>query len=405
MEIEIRNITQDELPRMGLVLGGVFGNPIPTDQTQRFGRNLDLTRTFCCFDGDDLVGTSGNFTFTMTVPGGEVGCAGVTMVGVKPSHTRRGLLKRMMRSLLEDAHDRGEPLAALWASEENIYQRFGFGLGANEGHIDLERGRSRFLEDEVSVGRTRLIELDEAEKVLPSIYEKLRPRVPGMLGRDENWWKWHRLADDKRLRGPGGGPLTCAVFEIDGTDAAYVLYRAYSDWAPGGTSNMWLKVEELLGVTPIATREMWRFIFGIDLVERVRGWWLPSDLPLTLMLAEPRRLGFAASDSLWVRLVDVAGALSARSLRGDEEIVIEVQDPFCEWNAGRYRVGAEGAERVDAEPDLRLNVNALAAVYLGQFTFNQLARALRVEELSDRALDRADSLFWTERAPWCPENF
>ncbi|MEA2432696.1 MAG: hypothetical protein QOG54_153 [Actinomycetota bacterium] len=404
MGIDIRNVTQEELPQMGVVLTSAFGNPLHPDQFNRFGKNLDIKRTFCCFDGDDMVGTSGNFTLTMTVPGGEVGCAGVTMVSVKPSHTRRGLMRSMMRALIDDAHDRGEPLAALWASEESIYQRFGFGLGANEGHMDVERDRFRFLEDDGPVGNTRIIQMEEAEKVVPSIYEKLRPHVPGMLARDENWWKWHTLADWSRAQG-GKDHLTCAVLSIEGTDEAYVLYRVYPEWTHGGTSNMWLKVEELVAATPLAAREMWRFVFGVDLVERVRGSFLPSDSPLTLMTSEPRRLALASTESLWIRLVDVAAALSSRSLRGEAEVVIEVEDGFCEWNSGRYRVSSSGAEPTEAEADLRLNVNALGAVYLGEFTFNQLARAMRVEEVSAGALDRADSLFWTSRAPWCPENF
>jgi predicted acetyltransferase len=405
MEILIRAIQKDELPQMGLILTGAFGNPIPPEETHRFGKNLDLARSFCCWDGDEMVGTSGNFSFTMTVPGGETGCAGVTMVSVLPSHRRRGLMKRMMRALLDDAHSRGEPLAALWASEENIYQRFGFGLGSNQGHVDIDRAHMEFLDDDGPVGRHRIIPLEEAEKVLPSVYEKLRPQVPGMLHRDENWWKWHRLGDFERLRGTGGSPLACAVWEDKGTDRAYALYRTYPEWTHGGTSNMWLKVEELVGVDPLATREMWRFVFGVDLVERVRGWYLPSDLPLTLLTTEPRRLAFAASESFWLRLVDVEAALSARSLQGNDEIVIEVSDDFCPWNTGRYKVTASGTSRTQAEPDLRLDVTALAAVYLGQFTFNALARALRVDELTANSLDRADAMFRTTRAPWCAENF
>jgi predicted acetyltransferase len=403
-EIEIRNITADELPTMGLVLTSAFGNPIPPSDLHRFGKNLELERTFCCFDGDVMVGTSGNFSLTMTVPGGQVACAGVTMVSVRASHTRRGLMRRMMRSLIDDARARNEPLAALWASEENIYQRFGFGLGANEGHMNVERNRFAFVDDPGPVGRVRLIDLEDAEKVLPSIYDRLLPEVPGMLARNENWWKWHRLLDTERHRG-GGSPLSCAVLDIDGDDRGYVLYRVHPEWTSGGTSNMWLKVEELVGIDPVATREMWRFVFGIDLVERVRAWWLPTDLPLTLMTSEPRRLQFSASESLWLRLVDVAAALNARTLRGETEVVIGVADDFCDWNNGRYRVSGAGAEPTDAPADIRLGVGALAAVYLGEFTFNGLARALRAEELTQGALDRADSLFWTPRAPWCPENF
>ena len=80
-------------------------------------------------------------------------------------------------------------------------------------------------------------------------------------------------------------------------------------------------------------------------------------------------------------------------------------DAFLPDNAGRYRVGVGGAERTDASADLRVDVNALGSVYLGGFSFADLARALRVEELSDGAVARADALFRTSVAPWCAGIF
>jgi len=85
--------------------------------------------------------------------------------------------------------------------------------------------------------------------------------------------------------------------------------------------------------------------------------------------------------------------------------VIEVADHFCPWNEGRWKLEAGQAARTDQEADLRCEVSALGSVYLGGFTFAQLARAGRVEELRPGGLERADALFRTDRAPWCPEIF
>jgi predicted acetyltransferase len=82
--------------------------------------------------------------------------------------------------------------------------------------------------------------------------------------------------------------------------------------------------------------------------------------------------------------------------------VLEVTDSFCPWNEGAYRLdGSQTSESAD----LRLDVADLAAVYLGGFTFGEFLRAGRVEEVVDDAVARADGLFRTERAPWCPEIF
>jgi len=86
--------------------------------------------------------------------------------------------------------------------------------------------------------------------------------------------------------------------------------------------------------------------------------------------------------------------------------VIEIGDAFCPWNQGRWRVSAGGVERTNDPADLAGDVTALAAVYLGGFTWTQLARALRVTELRPEGLARADALFTRhDPAPWCPEIF
>src|SRR5438105_11399722 len=110
--------------------------PTP-ERIERFMRVLDHERMHAAWDDGKIVGGAGAFTFEMTVPGGTVPTAGVTVVGVYPTHRRRGVLRSMMRAQLDDVHERGEPLAALWASEETIYGRFGYGLASWCGEISL----------------------------------------------------------------------------------------------------------------------------------------------------------------------------------------------------------------------------------------------------------------------------
>ena len=129
------------------------------------------------------------------------------------------------------------------------------------------------------------------------------------------------------------------------------------------------------------------------------------DHPLFLMLADPRRLRLTVRDALWIRLIDVAAALTARSYADAGTIVLELTDAFCPWNAGRWRICGKSTERTQQAPDLRADVTALASAYLGGFSWRQLAAACRVEELRPGALARADALFRTDVAPWCPELF
>jgi predicted acetyltransferase len=114
---------------------------------------------------------------------------------------------------------------------------------------------------------------------------------------------------------------------------------------------------------------------------------------------------FRVGDGLWVRLVDLGAALSSRSYAAADAVVFDVADAFCPWNAGLWKLDAGKAARTGEAADVRLDVSALGSVYLGGFTFAQLARAGRVAELREGAVNRADDLFRTARAPWCPEIF
>src|ERR1051325_338308 len=118
-------------------IGQYFGMESDPEKSERFTRLLPLDRMHGAWDGDRIVGGAGAFPFSMSVPGGTVSCAGTTVVGVAPTHRRRGVLRTMMRAHLDDVHDRGEPIAALWASEETIYGRFGYGRAAFAGEVSV----------------------------------------------------------------------------------------------------------------------------------------------------------------------------------------------------------------------------------------------------------------------------
>lgn len=408
MSIEIRQCKDDELLRYIEVLGTAFGDPIPPGEIDRFRDILETERMVAAFDEGRMVATSAAFTFEMTVPGGSsIPTAGVTMVGVLPTHRRRGIMRGMMQALLDDARARREPAALLWASEESIYQRFGYGLASDQGHIDIERHRTRFLGHPPRQGVTRLISLDEARDVLPPIYEKVRPTRPGMLSRSASWWRSATLCDPERDR-QGASIKFVVVFSYEGEDAGFAIYRTGGDWGSDGTPRGWLNVREVVAADTIAYRELWRYLFGIDLVERIKAYYLPADLPLTLMLEEPRRLRFAKSDSLWLRLIDVPAALEARSFAADGELAVAITDRLCPWNEGEWTLRIDGGRcKVErgGEPEIALDVSALAAVYLGGFTFGQLQRAMRLDGCADDAVRKADGLFRADVAPWCVENF
>jgi predicted acetyltransferase len=383
-------------------IGHYFGGWPDAEGAERFARNLPLERMHAAFDGDRIVGGGGAFPFTMTVPGGEVGCAGITVVGVLPTHRRRGVLRSLMRVQLDDVRERGEAIAALWASEEAIYGRYGYGLASLAGEIQLPRTYAALRDSGAVSGAVRLLTAEEARDRLPAIYERVRLQTPGMFARTAEWWETRQTSDPPERR-QGGGEKNYAVVEIEGRDAGYAVYRLRSSFEAGASTGS-VEVVEAMGDSAEGTREIWRFLLGMDWMATVKAWLLPVDHQLFHLLLYPRRMQLRIGDALWVRLVDVEAALAARSYVGDGSVVLELADDFCPWNAGAWTVSAAGVGR-GGEPELRLDVQALASVYLGGFTFAELARALRVDELREDAIARADALFATAIQPWCPEIF
>lgn len=406
MEIQIRPTSSLDEYRAALSsIGHFFGWQPDEKAAERFARNLPFDRMLAAWDGDSIVAGGGSFPFETSVPGGgSVPTSGVTVIGVLPTHRRRGILRQLMRRQLDDARRNGEPLAALWASEGTIYGRFGFGVASWSGEIDLPKERTAFARPFETRGRVRAVDADQALETFPQVYDAARTETPGMMSRTRDWWEARLLTDGPDNRPAGAGPQNCVLLEHDGTPAGYALYRIKQSFEAGSTSGK-LMIREAVGSSADATRELWRFLLDVDWVARIEASLLPVDHPLLLLLAEPRRAGFRISDALWLRLADVGAALDARTYSGDGVVTFEVDDPFLPDNGGTWTLADGHAERTEREPDVRLGVDALASAYLGGFSFAQLAAAGRVEEVTPGALAVADALFRTDRAPWCPEIF
>jgi predicted acetyltransferase len=404
MTIEVKPAgSVDELREALNVISHYFGHENADEDAERFANWIELDRMHLAWDDGHVVGGAGAFTYRLSVPGGTtIPVGGVTVVGVLPTHRRRGVLTSMMRAQLEDCRARGDAAAYLWASEATIYGRFGYGLASRMGAISLARDRSAFAAPFERRGTVRLLDLEAAAAAFPPLYDQLVAERPGMFERSKAWWETRKLVDDPARR--RGGPLHRAVLELDGEPAGYALYRVAQEWESGFSKGT-VTIQEVVTPTPEATRELWRWLFDFDWTSQFVADLLPLDHPLFLLLAEPRRAQFKVNDGVWVRLIDIEAALSARSYNGDGEIVLDVTDGFLPENVGRYRVSASGAERTEAEADLRLDVTGVGSVYLGGFSFGDLVRASRAEELNDGAAARGDALFRTGIAPWCAEIF
>ena len=409
MTIEIRRVPPTDLLSWVQSVGFANSEEIAESEWLDLAPVVEPERTLGAYDGDQIIGGGSILSFDVTVPGGAaVPSAGITWVGIMPTHRRQGALRQLMTSMLQDAGERHEPLAVLWASEGSIYQRFGYGLATLASSIELERERAILIPPDPPTGKVRLVGVDEARRLFEPIFEHNRARIPGFYSRHDTWWKIDVLGDFKWAR-RGFERKFYAVHEsADGQPDAYAIYRVKQEWA-NSTPGSELAVQEIFALDGDALREMWRFIFGVDLIKRITTRAGSANEPLTLMLAEPRRVNLRVRDGLWLRVVDVVAALERRGYAADGTVVIEVRDEFLPHSGGRFRLKTSGgrgtAERTNDAADIAMDASDLGAMYLGGFSFEDLARAGRTSELSSGSRARADAMFGSWADAWCPQIF
>ncbi|MBZ3900750.1 GNAT family N-acetyltransferase [Streptomyces griseiscabiei] len=418
MTTELRALRKEDWTDWYDNLLRAFGGALePAEERELWQALTPYDRSIGAWDGDRCVGSAGAFDFRLTVPGGSVvPAAGVTMVGVAATHRRRGVLTSMMRRQLDDIRSWGESVAVLTASEPEIYGRFGYGLATQRLAADIDTTRVR-LSVPPGTDDVRLRYADPAEvlDVCEAVYARRVPERPGMLERRPGWERLG-LLDTEQQRN-GASPLQCVVAERPGESGAggdgsevvgYVRFRVKSDWGPAGAEGV-VQVAALEGLDPAVRAALWRFLFDVDLTRRVVASRLPVDDPVLHLVSDTRRCGLQLKDDLYLRLVDVGAALRARTYQAPLDVVFEVEDAFCPWNEGRWRLtgDAKGAtcERTADAADLSLSVRELGSAYLGGVSLSSLAGAGRVRELREGALAEASLGFQSGVAPLLPHGF
>ena len=390
-----------EFERALLQIGQYFGSDSSESWGGRFARVAPLDRMLGAWDGDTMIGGTGAMPFRLSVPGGSIACCGTTTVGVAPTHRRRGVLRALMRRHLDDAHERGEPIAALWASDEGIYGRFGYGRAAFTGEISVPREHAQFDAPIATGGEWRLLDTDEALEAFPPLWEAAARIRPGMILRTREWWEDRALSDPTERRW-GGGPKRLALLERDGTAAGYAIYRHRFGY-DHGSSTTTLEVVEDIGVDAAADR------VGVAVPARHR---LDGRNHRVAAAARPSALlPAAAAEAHEVphgRRPVGAARRRGRGTRGpDATRRTAGSSSRCATRCARGTTGRWGldGERTEAAADIALDASTLGAAYLGGIRLASLAQGGRVEELTPGAIDRADGILRHGLHPWCPEIF
>jgi predicted acetyltransferase len=401
--MEIRSTTDEDFDVFVDTLYAAFGSfpETPVEGGGLWWSALETDRCLLARTADGRpVGTAATHSFELTLPGETlVPVPGVTAVGVLPSHRRQGVLNAMMRHHLDGLRDGAEFLSVLLCSEATIYGRFGYGPATYTGQLTVERHRAalalpraRGAAEARTAGSVEVLRRAECGELLEEVYDRYRRAQPGALSRPHRWWA---------LRA-GQPPISPAP--------RYVAVHRDADGVPDGyasysTDSGTLTVDETITTDDAVFTALARFVLEHDMVSQVVFKHVPPEHPLRRQL-EDFRAGQVSGqmDWLWVRILDVPAALTARGWFTDGELVLDVADPFLGEN-GRYlltvRDGKADCVPTDRKPDLSLDIRDLGSIYLGGTAPSTLVRAGHIQAHHPGAAALADTLFRTERSPHC----
>jgi predicted acetyltransferase len=398
-------IRPDEQLDFARAVGAHFFEDESEERQQRWVDRIvssDQYSAWVVRDGAQIVGNLGVHLVDLSVPGGaRIGNAAVTAVGVAQTHRRRGILRTLMTACLDEAAERGDPVATLYASEAAIYGRFGFGVCTQTLRFRIDRGVT--FRDPVDPTLVRPLPVDEALEAVRPVFEGLRDQRASVGFGGQGRWELSFVDDPPDAR---DGMSARRLVHVPGR--GYATYRIKGDWddfTPKGT----VHVRDLVATDPEAEAALWQHVCDVDLTTRVEAWLRAVDDPLPQLLVDQARTRPSFDPPVYSRLLDVPAALQARTYGLEARTVFRVHDATRDQTGTfRLEVGPDGAscqKAGDREPELELDIETLSSVWLGGVRTTQLLDARRVVEHRPGAAAAFDRLLATDRAPWTPFMF
>ena len=405
MAVEIRPATADEMADMGILGGYVYGGSFGDGPDNIIATANRAEWTLCAFVDGKLASSFSNIPFTMRANGNALPLAGVSTIGTQPEHRRQGLVRRIHTQAFADMRDAGQPLAALWASQAAIYQRYGYAMTTVCRRYAIDAADIAFYDGDGGNGRVERVDAADAYDVAKRIYIAFVANRMCYLHRSKALWLQNALEPVA-----ADGPVWTAVsYDEHGSAQGYVIYTLRAGKVDHPARGQELVIRDLAWLTVDAYRSLWSFIARHDLVGRVRWNDAPLDDPAPEFFMEPRLLRTEDREGAWYRIVDAPKALAGRRYDLESTLTIGLaDDPLTPWNNGVWQLqaGKDGAHvsPTNARPDIELTSKALASLYTGFRSATELGSwgLLRGDR---QAIAKADALFRTRHAPHCPDHF
>ena len=383
---EIRTAADEDWRAISRVDTQAFGYTMSQEEEDRVRSMIDLPRFRIAVDRGEVVGVAGSYELHMTMPGGRpLPTGGVTWVSVAVTHRRQGVMSQLLGAVHDDIRARGEPLAALTASEGGIYERLGYGVATRRRVTSIDRRAAHVQEPFAAPpGSVRIVDRVAARPRLMALWDRYRATRAGEIDRPERWW----------IVNEAEHPHMVHAVHDDG----FVAWRTEPAWHDGHPRHE-LFVTTMAAVTPAAHLALWSTVLALDLVGTITSTALAPDDPLAFLLTNQRVVRTTdLNDGVWCRPLDVAACFRARAYGTDADVVVEAE-------GNRWRIGAAGVAKVRSRADLVTDLAGLGALLLGGVAPTTLAAGRRLEARDAKALRRADAVFRIFPDPYLQTGF
>jgi predicted acetyltransferase len=308
-----------------------------------------------------------------------------------------------MTKHFEMLHEAGERnIASLWASWAAIYQRYGYGIVGTRVSYTIEPQHVRFAEDRPSPGKLRETGIGQIE-TLKDIYRKFVEFRTGYLHRSQPMWQASIFSPP-----PPAGAIIGVMYEEKGEPLGYMIYATIP--VPGDpVPNHRVQLRDMIWLNSRAYRALWENLSILDLLKEIIWQRAPADDPLFHLLLEPRRLHATVNDGLLARIVTVEKGLAERGYDVAGELVFELKDDLCPWNAGRWKLetSARGSKvsRSKLPAQVTMPVSTLALLAFGQVSASEAERMGRLDADTPEALPLWGNVMRTRYKAACPDMF
>ena len=376
--------------------------------------NKPSDRLIAAFDTDSerIVGSGGADKYTITVPGGEnIKMAGIAYMGTLPTHKRRGIFSSMMKTLHQQARDRGDAVAGLWASQSLLYSRFGYGLATMREDWVIDTHNTSLSTDSPKGISVRLVDKNKALSEIPEIYEIFRKCQNGATDRTQGYWNYLLYEDEQtKFNKSGRSGFFFAIAYKNNKPSGYAIYNFNKESGVAHEDDEGsLIVEEIISIDRESNNALWHYIFGVELVEEISFNRRGTNDPLYYMLKNPRKLKRNIIDGLWARIIDPIKMLESRTYQESEKITINISGQNQDDIEGTYTIETDGknteVKKTNNNPDISMRPSELSSIYFGSVRPSEFYQAGLFDIKNHDILRKINKMFSVEQSPWCNTDF